>query len=207
MPRSAAITFSSQAYVKVYFHAAKHPHQTINGVLVGKQSSDGTIEVQDAIPLLHHWTNLSPMMEIGLDLAEQYATDAGSKLVGYYQAKASIGDISLGPVGEAIAQRLQSKFADAFAVTLDGEDFGSSSPALIVWTSEATQWKRVTQPEPFSQSSSIQLDKADLPEKAASYVKDKDLHMDFGDFDDHLENVSIDWIHNQSCMQAVQYLG
>jgi ER membrane protein complex subunit 8/9 len=75
-----AITFSSQAYVKVYFHAAKHPHQTINGVLVGKQSGDGAIDVQDAIPLLHHWTNLSPMMEIGLDLVR------GLQAAGVYYA-------------------------------------------------------------------------------------------------------------------------
>jgi len=58
------------AYYKLYFHAAKHPHQPVNGVLLGKLVGS-QIEVQDAIPLLHHWTSLSPMMEIGLDLVRR----------------------------------------------------------------------------------------------------------------------------------------
>jgi hypothetical protein len=63
------VSISAVAYYKLYFHAAKHPHQPVNGVLLGTQEkAGGPIEVQDAVPLLHHWTSLSPMMEIGLDL-------------------------------------------------------------------------------------------------------------------------------------------
>lgn len=61
-------TFADQAYLKVIFHAAKHPHLPVNGVLLGKPESSGAIVIEDAIPLLHHWTSLSPMMEIALDL-------------------------------------------------------------------------------------------------------------------------------------------
>jgi hypothetical protein len=59
---------SAPAYFKIFFHAAKHPQSSVNGVLVGKEEPSGTISIVDAIPLLHHWTSLSPMMEIGLDL-------------------------------------------------------------------------------------------------------------------------------------------
>jgi hypothetical protein len=62
-----AYTVSPDAYLKLFFHAAKYPHKEINGVLVGKLVGD-VVEILDAIPLLHHWTSLSPMMEIGLDL-------------------------------------------------------------------------------------------------------------------------------------------
>jgi hypothetical protein len=58
---------SHQAYVKMFFHAAKYPHRPVNGVLLGKALS-GSVIIEDSIPLLHHWTSLSPMMEIGLDL-------------------------------------------------------------------------------------------------------------------------------------------
>lgn len=61
-------TITGPAYIKLFFHLAKHPHQRVNGVLIGKQTPDGDVEATDAIPLLHHWTSLSPMMEIGLDL-------------------------------------------------------------------------------------------------------------------------------------------
>lgn len=54
------------AYLKVLLHSAKHPVQ-VNGVLLGRVDGSEVV-VTDTIPLLHHWTSLSPMMEIGLDL-------------------------------------------------------------------------------------------------------------------------------------------
>jgi len=64
---------SDKAYLKVALHSAKHPHASVNGVLVGAKLEDTSFKgdvwtISDAIPLLHHWTNLSPMMEVGLDL-------------------------------------------------------------------------------------------------------------------------------------------
>lgn len=60
-------TVSNRAYIKIFFHAAKHPQRSVNGVLLGKAEASGVV-IEDAVPLLHHWTSLSPMMEIGLDL-------------------------------------------------------------------------------------------------------------------------------------------
>ena len=66
---SPAYTIGPDAYYKIFFHAAKHPHKSVNGVLLGiKEHPSSTVEIIDAVPLLHHWTSLSPMMEIGLDL-------------------------------------------------------------------------------------------------------------------------------------------
>ena len=73
----SSYTISEKAYFKLFFHAAKHPHRQVNGVLVGKKEGAAVI-IEDAIPLLHHWTSLSPMMEIGLDLVscdESYSAD------------------------------------------------------------------------------------------------------------------------------------
>lgn len=61
-------TVSDLAYTKIILHALKHPHQPVNGVLLGSIPSSSAVEIVDTIPLLHHWTSLSPMMEIGLDL-------------------------------------------------------------------------------------------------------------------------------------------
>jgi hypothetical protein len=66
---SPAYTIGPDAYYKIFFHVAKHPHKSVNGVLLGNQDHPGSaVEITDAVPLLHHWTSLSPMMEIGLDL-------------------------------------------------------------------------------------------------------------------------------------------
>src|SRR5277367_5898781 len=64
-----------EAYYKIFFHAAKHPHKSVNGVLLGTQDPQhprSAVEIADAIPLLHHWTSLSPVMEIGLDLVRSF---------------------------------------------------------------------------------------------------------------------------------------
>ena len=65
-------TITGPAYIKLFFHLAKHPHQRVNGVFIGKETPDGGVEATDTIPLLHHWTSLSPMMEIGLDLVNTF---------------------------------------------------------------------------------------------------------------------------------------
>jgi hypothetical protein len=67
---------SHKAYTKLILHAAKYPHAPVNGILLGaaSPSEGGSIVIADAIPLLHQWTSLSPMMEIGLDLVCSFAT-------------------------------------------------------------------------------------------------------------------------------------
>ena len=67
---SPSFQLADLAYTKIILHALKHPHRTVNGVLLGapSQSVDRTIDIVDAVPLQHHWTNLSPMMEVGLGM-------------------------------------------------------------------------------------------------------------------------------------------
>jgi hypothetical protein len=104
-----------QAYLKIIFHAAKHPHLPVNGVLLGKQSESDTLVIEDAIPLLHHWTSLSPMMEVSLDLSRSYAKSLGMTLVGYYQACERLDDTALAPVGERVVGKIHEQFQDAIA--------------------------------------------------------------------------------------------
>ena len=72
---SPAYIIGPEAYYKIFFHATKHPHKSVNGVLLGTQDSQHpgrAVEIADSVPLLHHWTSLSPMMEIGLDLVRSF---------------------------------------------------------------------------------------------------------------------------------------
>ncbi|KIK04114.1 hypothetical protein K443DRAFT_676246 [Laccaria amethystina LaAM-08-1] len=202
----ASYTISAQAYYKIFFHAAKHPHRAVNGILVGKQtSSGGEVEISDAIPLLHHWTSLSPMMEIGLDLAGQHASSSGMKLVGYYQACERLDETALAPVGEKVAGRVQAGFGDAIAFVIDGEKIGTGVAALIPYTFQPSSkaWRPYSKdPLPFAPGSRFKLASNDLPVQAISLVQDQHLHQAFGDFDDHLEDVSIDWLRNRACLPA-----
>lgn len=69
MATDPSYTILAEAYYKLFFHAAKHPHKPVNGIFLGKQDPPGnSVTIIDTVPLLHHWTSLSPMMEIGLDM-------------------------------------------------------------------------------------------------------------------------------------------
>jgi hypothetical protein len=66
---SPSFQLADLAYAKIIFHALKHPHHTVNGVLLGAPAASGrTVDIFDAVPLQHHWANLSPMMEAGLGM-------------------------------------------------------------------------------------------------------------------------------------------
>ncbi|KAF5364907.1 hypothetical protein D9758_008140 [Tetrapyrgos nigripes] len=196
-------TVQAPAYFKIFFHAAKHPHKQVNGVLLGVSTSSG-VEIQDAIPLLHHWTSLSPMMEIGLDLAARHAESLGLNLVGYYQASERLDDTALAPVGEKVASKVKEGFADAVAFVIDGNKLGSNDAALIPYISQSSStWRPFTEASaPFSSNSSFQLSSSDLPTRAVALVQEQHLHQKFGDFDDHLEDVAIDWLRNREAMPA-----
>ncbi|KAJ7505141.1 hypothetical protein B0H11DRAFT_1977020 [Mycena galericulata] len=192
---------SAQAYFKLFFHAAKHPQSSVNGVLLGKEESSGKITIVDAIPLLHHWTSLSPMMEIGLDLAGRHAESEGLSLVGYYQACERIDDTALAPVGERVAGKIKDGFKDAIAFVIDGGKLGSGEAALIPYISQGASWRPFSGPtNAFAPGSAFQLASPDLPRRAITSVREQGRHKTFGDFDDHLEDVTIDWLRNTSCI-------
>lgn len=65
--------FSAHAALIPLLHAARYPHETVIGCLLGPTptSSDNTareVQYEHAVPLLHHWTGLSAAMEMALTL-------------------------------------------------------------------------------------------------------------------------------------------
>nr|GAT60111.1 predicted protein [Mycena chlorophos] len=191
---------SPEAYFKVVFHAAKYPHLPVNGVLLGKEEA-GQVSIVDAIPLLHHWTSLSPMMEIGLDLAGRHAESASLQLVGYYQACERIDDVALAPVGERVAGKLREGFKNTVAFVVDGDKLGSGEAALVPYLPEGPTW-RPQSGAAFAPNSNFKFTSNELPQRALALVREEWRHEAFGDFDDHLEDVTIDWLRNSACMPS-----
>lgn len=59
--------FSETAYTKIIFHAAKYPHQAVNGLLLAEKKPKGSIvQITDAIPLFHQCLHVTPMAEVAL---------------------------------------------------------------------------------------------------------------------------------------------
>ncbi|CAJ0835139.1 8385_t:CDS:10, partial [Entrophospora sp. SA101] len=55
------------------------------------------IVITDAIPLFHHWTTLTPMLEVGLQQVDIYAKRNKHNVVGYYHGNERVDDNKLPP--------------------------------------------------------------------------------------------------------------
>ncbi|VDC04522.1 unnamed protein product [Peniophora sp. CBMAI 1063] len=190
-------TLSDIAYAKILVHALKHPHARVNGVLLGTGKGKD-VTISDAVPLLHHWTSLSPMMEIGLDITRNHAADRGLSIVGYYQAMEYVdaNAATLGPVGERVVEKIKEGFADALAIVIDGAKVGvPDDSALVPYIHSAAGYRPTS-------ASTVQVSDT-TPARVLELVRTTSLHEKFGDFDDHLEDLSVDWLRNAVVQEAL----
>ncbi|KDN39166.1 UPF0172-domain-containing protein [Tilletiaria anomala UBC 951] len=111
-PQSYILT--PKAYTKITLHAAKYPASALLGLLLGRQTptSNAAIVVEDIVPLVHKWTTLSPVVEVGCALAESHASTSGLSLIGCYEAPArvvAVNDRELSPAATRLAQRIANR--------------------------------------------------------------------------------------------------
>jgi len=76
----------------------------------------------------------------------------------------------------------------------DMSHFTDQQPYLA--SSPTSNWRPLTSdsssdPQPFAPGSKFQFVDPDTPTEAVKLVRDRNLHFAFGDFDDHLEDVTI----------------
>jgi len=186
------------AYAKIILHALKHPHQTVNGVLLGSPPSSGCVIIVDAVPLQHHWTNLSPMMEVGLGMAINHAHSRGLQVVGYYQAPERVGDTTLSPAGECVAAKIKDSFQTPVALVLNGSKLDEeSSAALVSYVSIAansTTFRKVEDKLRFNYAMST---------RTLRLIRHSSILDSFWDFDDYLENNSVPFLTNGAVQVAL----
>lgn len=117
MSTSTTYSLDSLAYALPILHAARYPSYTVLGLFLGSLNPSGDVIVEDAVPLLHHYTSLTPMAEAGLSLVRAEAKSRGLSLVGLYVIYE--GEVTgLGRVGERVLQELKKDFEGAIGFTV-----------------------------------------------------------------------------------------
>lgn len=111
---SYTYTLTPLAYALPLLHAARHTSSTVLGLLLGSVAANEVV-IDDAIPLLHNYTFLSPMAEVGLSLAQEEAKRQGSKVVGVYVVH-EMEVSGLGRAGERILDGLKKGFEGAIGL-------------------------------------------------------------------------------------------
>ncbi|GAA5988580.1 hypothetical protein JCM5350_004462 [Sporobolomyces pararoseus] len=181
-------TLSARASTLPILHAAKHPSQTVCGLLVGTSSSNSN-SISDVIPLLHHWTELSAMMEVALQLAELHVKQQGKEIMGLYIANERIGDLTV-PLGlSKVADTIKKETSNAVVLLIDNEKLNSEESPYLPYLSSSSSWSH-------SPTVKLSLDGTSPASLHASIRKHLEAHHQdlVGDFDDHLEDASIDWL-------------
>ncbi|KAI9626527.1 hypothetical protein KEM48_010355 [Puccinia striiformis f. sp. tritici PST-130] len=167
--------------LKTLRHSSKYPHSTVIGLLVGTIEGDKTT-ISDAIPLVHHWLDLSPMLEAGVALAKIHVQSNSLRLVGTYIAHARIDLKSLDIVSQRINESLQSEHS--IALIIDNQKLNTSENPFIPYTRSKTSGDWSPLDDKYLQ---------------ASIPKDwLNSGGSIGDFDDHLEDLGVDWLVNPS---------
>ncbi|EZA50472.1 hypothetical protein DMN91_010117 [Ooceraea biroi] len=187
----SSVFFSPRAYCKIILHAAKYPHCAINGLLLGKQKTkDGRADlyIEDAIPLFHVCLHVSPMAEIALTLVDQLAASKGLTLAGYYLANENINDLSTDRPAHRVADKIAENFNNALLVVVDNREvtLGMESSPLRISQSVDGKWKPKDAANIIYEGGIVHTDAMYALLKAEEY-------RDLVDFDNHLDNISLDW--------------
>ncbi|CAI9088185.1 OLC1v1022444C1 [Oldenlandia corymbosa var. corymbosa] len=174
MGGEAKYEIHQNAYIKLVLHALKHQTSAVNGVLLGRLSAgnDDTVEIVESVPLFHSQIGLLPPLEIALIMIEEYYSDKGLSIVGYFHANERFDDFELGTVAKNIGDQISKYFPVAALLLLDNKKLEAlskgkdRSPVMQLYTKDASR----------------------------NYIA-SEKWKDITDFDDHLDDISKDWLN------------
>ncbi|PVU93041.1 hypothetical protein BB559_003457 [Furculomyces boomerangus] len=191
-------SISKPAYSKIVLHSLKFPSSSVHGVLLGTNTDPSTVRVTDAVPIGHASISTSAMLDIALQQISIYAQKCEIMIVGYYASYENINQNKL-----CISVSENSNFKNLDIPTLNAytnpgsgwtrvsDSFGSEPPAEKTLAKQSKHTASCT----FENSTVIATTKKLVQENAQ-----KLLH----DFDDHLGNVSLDWLQNSKLNNLIQ---
>ncbi|XP_068148073.1 ER membrane protein complex subunit 8/9 homolog [Drosophila tropicalis] len=183
---------SERAYTKLIFHAAKYPHQAVNGLLLADKNSKGSlVEIVDAIPLFHQCLHVTPMAEIALMQIDAYAEREGLVIGGYYAAPENFYDNQLDKAPAAkIADKIQENYKNACFTLIDNKlvTLEHNRPAIQVYgcSNDLGRWSKAK----FTLTHSSQT------LEGVSLLLKRGAMRDVIDFDNHLDNPENDWTND-----------
>lgn len=195
------VSFSTVAYCKIIAHAAKYPHCEVNGVLLADISTRGdNLVVVDTVPLFHQCLHVSPMSEIAMMQIDQSASSCDMYICGYYLANETLDDLSYDKPAHKIVDKIVEHESDVCMVVINNRlmELNQKESALIVHTQDDGKWKRLN-------NSNVQIENVALA--AASTVLQQQLYNNLVDFDNHLDNLALDWLNKEFCLSVERTSG
>ncbi|KAJ2374854.1 hypothetical protein IW150_002873 [Coemansia sp. RSA 2607] len=197
-------TLSSQAYAKAVLHAAKYPWAMVHGLFLGEKNGS-KFRLTDAIPLAHNWTQLTPMFDVALQQVKQYASSKNLVVAGYYVAYENPNTTQLSAAGALFAKTILAINPEAAAFVVDAKRFmerEDGRPALVPFVYANEQWKE--QPAAFRDAKGQFVLENNQVLTTARILVEERAEIGIFDFDDHLDDVSLDWLQNNVLNERIR---
>lgn len=174
----------------------------------GESATSTTVEVTDAVPLLHSSLDVTPTVEMALEQAAAHAAACdGQALVGYYHANELAADDRVGRSAAKIADAVATnagrragalaggcpacvllidpaRLGRSVAAGADGEEV--SRPAVTLYTRRGGAWERAA-----DQAGELAVIGGGCAKAAACHARGMETAL--VDFDDHLDDLTKDW--------------
>ncbi|KAJ7963585.1 ER membrane protein complex subunit 8/9-like [Quillaja saponaria] len=189
---------SQNAYIKLVLHALKHRTSAVNGILIGRISSENeVVEITDSVPLFHSHIGLLPQLEISLILIEECYASKGMNIVGYFHANERADDYELSGVAKNVGDHIYRYFPQAGILLLDNKKLNALTKSkdrnavMQLYVRDASRtWKQAQ--SDGSSRLSIKEPSANLV--LLDYISSEKWN-EVVDFDDHLDDISKDWLN------------
>ncbi|XP_075494469.1 ER membrane protein complex subunit 8/9 homolog [Primulina tabacum] len=186
------------AYIKLVLHALKHRTSAVNAVLIGRSAAFGnSVEIIDSVPLFHSQIGLLPPLEIALTMIEEYYGEKGLGIVGYFHANERFNDFELAGVAKNIGDHITRYFPQAALLLLDNKKLEAlpqgkdRSPVMQLYSKDASKnWKLAG----LDGSNHLTLKEPSANIVLLDYIS-SEKWKDIIDFDDHLDDISKDWLN------------
>ncbi|XP_069617984.1 ER membrane protein complex subunit 9 isoform X2 [Ranitomeya imitator] len=113
------VELSTRVYVKMILHAARYPHSTVSGALVGRRTP-GCLTLCDCVPIGHQLP-LALSLEVALTQIDSWSALQGLVIAGFYQANAILRDTSINSATLRSASLIAEYQEDAVLILMDNE--------------------------------------------------------------------------------------
>ncbi|KAI8870432.1 UPF0172-domain-containing protein [Ramicandelaber brevisporus] len=201
MSTPVSYAISPIAHAKAVLHAAKYPASTVFGVFLASSSSStdpAKVDLVDAVPIAHHWTQLVAMTETALQQLAIHCQSTKQVIAGLYIANERSNDTQIHAHTVMLATQIRARFSDACVIVLDCSNStlaSSTLPQFLLYTTNKDgRW--------VTAGKTRQLEVAEN-ERTTKLVGEVKALEAIADFDDHLEDVSQDWIRNDAVVQLL----
>ncbi|MBN3319194.1 EMC9 protein, partial [Atractosteus spatula] len=182
------VELSCLSYVKMFLHACRYPHCAVNGLLLSSSPAEGAMCVSDCIPLLHSGLSLSAMTEVALNQVDVWCAQNQQRIVGYYQANASVSDNSPTPCAVKIADKIAEQCSSAVLVMVENSKVSAEygAPPIVVYEKRDARWT-------LKDKHQIMLRQWEQTRAVAEELRADRAQALLVDFDSHLDDLRRDW--------------